>query len=71
LIDPARGSASAILPSDEVELGTWFSGATFDRDGNVFGGGAGVIVAATRSGTSPLRLPDEAPIPAGPVVWLP
>ena len=71
LIDPARGSASAILPSDEVELGTWFSGATFDRDGNVFGGGAGVIVAATPSGTSPLQLPDEAPIPAGPLVWLP
>lgn len=71
LVDPARGTATSLLPSTSVELGAVSSGAAFDDAGNVYAGGAGVILAVTSVGTFPLDLPRDAPVPKGPLVWLP
>ena len=71
LVNPSAGTAVPVLPSNRFDLGTAFSGATFDRTGDVFGASAGVIVVATSNGTFPIPLPAGAPVPAGPIVWLP
>ena len=71
LIDPAPGTAQEILPTSDADLSATFSGATFDVDGNAFGASAGAIVVVTSTGTFPLTLPSHAPIPSGPIVWLP
>jgi hypothetical protein len=71
LIDPAAGTAQEILPSGGIDLGATFSGATFDGNGNAFGASAAAIVAVTSAGTYPIDLPTDAPVPTGPIVWLP
>jgi len=71
LVNMATGTTVPILPSNRFDLGTAFSGATFDRAGNAFGASAGVIVVSGRSGTFPLPFPPDAPTPLGPIVWLP
>ena len=71
LIDPAAGTAQEILPSGGIDLGATFSGATFDGNGNAFGASAAAIVAVTSAGTYPIDLPIDAPVPSGPIVWLP
>jgi hypothetical protein len=71
LVDPAGGTAQEIIPSADAELSATFSGATFDGNGNAFGASAAAIVAVTSAGTFPIQLPTNAPIPSGPIVWLP
>jgi hypothetical protein len=71
LIDPAAGTAQEILPSGGIDLGATFSGATFDGNGNAFGASAAAIVAVTSAGTYPIDLATDAPVPSGPIAWLP
>jgi hypothetical protein len=68
---PTAGIAAQVLPGQDVELGAAFSGATFDDTGDAFGSSAAGIVAVTPSGTFPVELPVDAPVPSGPIVWLP